>query len=309
MPCMVDGDRAALELRTAKIQRLKASLKIQDYDPKRDFAGWGVEEFKAITSMPGFTHIAPLPALGPGVIGVNAFDFDGDGKMDLCLFGAQKVSLLQNGGGTLNEIPLPLDVSGARAVSWADFNGDGKPDLLVATPAGPRLLANLGEAKFRDVSAGLPSQPYYDLTAATWIDHDGRGKPDILLADGFRGLRYYRNINAPNSTPLELTLGKWQQCGPFDNTGNKGFDSAYPPEKGFDAKGEYPGKNNQTATWRDIELPEGQVTSVKIYREEDHAYMTIYLHREITTNKAVALPISLGGGGPLAVWIDRGKRC
>ena len=41
VPCMVDGDKNALQLRTAKIQRLKASLKIMDYDQKRDFAGWG----------------------------------------------------------------------------------------------------------------------------------------------------------------------------------------------------------------------------------------------------------------------------
>ena len=63
---MVDGDKNALQLRTARLQRLKASLKIQDYDPKRDFAGWGVEEFRSITSMPGFTHIASLPAAGAG---------------------------------------------------------------------------------------------------------------------------------------------------------------------------------------------------------------------------------------------------
>ena len=301
---MADGDRSALELRTAKVWRLKASLKIQDYDPKRDFAGWGVEDFKAIASMPGFTHIAPLPALGPGVVGATALDFDGDGKTDLCIYGTQKVALLQNGGGSLNEIPLPLETGGARSIAWADYNGDGKPDLLVATPAGPRLLTNLGETKFKDSTSGLPTQDYYNLTAAAWIDYDGDGKPDILLADGFKGLRLYRNLGAPSSVPLQLTMGKWQQCGPFDNTGNKGYDTVYPPETGIDLKGEYPGKNNQKATWRDVEFPDGQVNSVKIYREEDHAFMTIYLHREIVASKAATLPISLGSGGPLAVWVN-----
>ncbi|HET6246348.1 MAG TPA: FG-GAP-like repeat-containing protein [Tepidisphaeraceae bacterium] len=304
---MADGDRSALELRTAKVWRLKASLKIQDYDPKRDFAGWGVEEFKAI-ALPGFTHIAVLPALGSGVIGVNALDFDGDGKTDFCIYGTQKISLLQNGGGSLNEIPLPIPGGGgARAIAWADYNGDGKPDLLAATPTGPRLLTNLGEARFKDSTSGLPTQDYYNLTAAAWLDYDGDKKPDILLADGFKGLRLYRNLGAPSSVPLQLTFGKWQQCGPFDNTGNKGYDTVYPPENGIDLKGEYPGKNNQKATWRDVEFPDGQLNGVKIYREEDHAFMTIYLHREITANKPADLPISLGSGGPLAVWLD-GKK-
>ena len=68
-----------------------------------------------------------------------------------------------------------------------------------------------------------------------------------------------------------------------------------------------PGKNDQKATWREVEFPDGQLNTVKIYREQDHAFMTIYLHRESTTNKAVELPISLGSGGPLAVWAQREK--
>ena len=307
VPVMVDGDKNALQLRTAKLQRVKASLKIQDYDPKRDFAGWGVEEFRSITSMPGFTHIASLPSLGAGAIGVTPIDFDGDGKIDLCIYGAGKVSLLQNAGGSLNEVQLPADPGGARAAVFADYNGDGKPDLLLATPTGPRLFTNLGDGKFKDATSGLPSQDYYNLTSAAWIDYNGDGKPDILLADGFRGLRMYRNLGASQSIPLELSMGKWQQCGPFDNTNNKGYDTAYPPEAVIDLKGEYPGKNDQKATWREVDIPDNQAYSVKIYREQDHAYMTVYLYRQITANKPVEIPISLGGGGPLAAWVNGRK--
>ena len=39
VPCMVDGDKNALHMRTARLQRMKASLKIQDYNPQRDFMG------------------------------------------------------------------------------------------------------------------------------------------------------------------------------------------------------------------------------------------------------------------------------
>ena len=61
VPCMVDGDKNAIQLRTARLQRMKASLKIQDYDPKRDFAGWGVEEFRAIAGMTAFTRTTAEP--------------------------------------------------------------------------------------------------------------------------------------------------------------------------------------------------------------------------------------------------------
>jgi hypothetical protein len=46
VPCMVDGNKDDLHLRKAKLQRLKASLKIQDYNAKRDFVAWGGEEIQ-----------------------------------------------------------------------------------------------------------------------------------------------------------------------------------------------------------------------------------------------------------------------
>jgi hypothetical protein len=49
--CMVDGNKDDLHMRKAKLQRLKASLKLQEYDAKRDFVAWGgdgeeIQEFK-----------------------------------------------------------------------------------------------------------------------------------------------------------------------------------------------------------------------------------------------------------------------
>jgi hypothetical protein len=51
--CLADGDKNQLHLRKGKLQRMKASLKKLDYDPKRDFAGWAadgdvIEEFKTV---------------------------------------------------------------------------------------------------------------------------------------------------------------------------------------------------------------------------------------------------------------------
>jgi len=39
--CMVDGNKPDLHNSRAKIQRLKVSLELLDYNPTRDFVGWG----------------------------------------------------------------------------------------------------------------------------------------------------------------------------------------------------------------------------------------------------------------------------
>jgi hypothetical protein len=306
VPCMADGDKMTIQLRTGRIQRMKASLKIQDYNPARDFAGWGVEEFRAIAGMPGFLQYSALARTSPDAGGVAPMDFDGDGKMDFCLYGASKVVLLQNAGGSLNEVPLGI-AGGARGAAWADYNGDGKPDLLLATPSGPRLFTNAGGGAFKDSTSALPRVPTGNITAAGWIDFDGDGKPDIVLADGFNGLRAYRNLDAAGAVPVDLQLGKWRIVGPFENTGGQGFAAIYPPEQLIDFKGEYPGKNGEKAAWKEFDMPEATLTSVKVFREDNHAFMTIYLAREISVRRPIDLPISLGSGGPLTVWINGRK--
>src|SRR5262245_20262043 len=193
VPCMTDGNKDDLHLRRARLWRLRASLKLGDYNSKRDFVGWGGEDFRRLQGMPGFTRYSALTRVDPDAQAIASLDIDGDGKPDLCLVGAGKIAVLLNGGDSINETSLPAPVSGCRAAVWADYNGDGKPDLLLATPTGPRLFTNLGGGTFRDDSGLLPKETSYNLTAAAWIDQDGDGRPDILLGNGFHGLRLYRN--------------------------------------------------------------------------------------------------------------------
>src|SRR5437868_8890779 len=158
---MADGNRDDLHLRRARVQRLRASLKLGDYNPKRDFVGWGGEDFRRLGGMPGFTHLATLPRVDPDAQTAAGLDIDGDGKADLCLAGGGRVALLQNAGESLNEVALPAAAVGCRAAVWADYNGDGKPDLLLATAEGPKLFTNLG-GSFRDDSHLLPHEPGYN---------------------------------------------------------------------------------------------------------------------------------------------------
>ena len=192
VPCMIDGDKMAIQTRTAKIQRLRASLKIGDYDQKRDFVGWGAEEFRPITGMPGFTHYSTIGEFGPGASEAEPADFNGDGKIDLLVFGDYKMSLLKNDGGILTEEAIPIR-RGARAAAWGDYDSDGKIDLLVASTGGVKLLRN-NTKQFIDATADLPLEAYNNPRAVVWIDYDGDKKLDILLADGFRGLQLYRNV-------------------------------------------------------------------------------------------------------------------
>src|SRR5262249_30463762 len=78
-PCMVDGTKDDLHLRRAKVQRLRASLKLNDYNAKRDFVGWGDEDFRRLTGLPGFTHYSALARVDPEAQAISSVDVNGDG--------------------------------------------------------------------------------------------------------------------------------------------------------------------------------------------------------------------------------------
>ncbi len=304
VPCMVDSDKNGLHLRNARLQRMKASLKDLDYNAKRDFVDWGAggDEFRAVAGMPGFTHLLSLSRVSPGAAGVSVADINGDGRPDLLLFGASRLSLSQNGGNAFDEVRLPVDV-GARAAAWADYDGDGKPDLLLATPAGAKLFRFDGK-EWSDVSGALPDQGYANVTAAAWIDYDGDGRPDILLADGFRGLRLYRNCGVSPGPPPQPKIGKWYYAGPFDSPDRRGFDIAYPPEREVELGQQYLGKGNEPVVWREGKFKDGQVNDLRLFKPEHNNACVVYLYREFDFGGSVEMPVGLGSDDTLTVWLN-----
>ena len=305
VPCMVDGDKEAIHKKTARIQRMKASLKIIDYNPKRDFVGWGGEDIRRLQGMPGFDRYAALTKLDSEAQSVTTVDFDNDGKPDICLCGANKVVLLQNGGDSFIETALPGFSGGARAAVWADCNSDGLPDLLLATPTGPRLFVNLGKGQFRDESARLPKETAYDLTAAAWGDFDGDGKPDIALANGFHGLRVYRNTRVEAAKVVLPTVDVWHAVGTFraPNPADN-FKTAFPIENDkFTPTKEYKGKRNLPAKWakKDFKKEPTQLP-------EAGQNCATYVHTELDMPADAIVPVSLNvGGNTLTVWVNREK--
>jgi len=153
IPCMVD-DKTLLHTRAAKIQRVKASMKIQDYNPKRDFVGWGNEDFRVIQGMPAFTMYTAVSRTDPEAGGISPIDFDGDGKMDFCIYGAGKVSLMKNAGSSFDEASLPY-VKGSTVVA-TDEEGDPLYEDVGPTP---RFLA-LSRRHLQDLSAAAGKQKH-----------------------------------------------------------------------------------------------------------------------------------------------------
>jgi hypothetical protein len=302
--CMVDGaNKEDLHNRSGKIQRLKASLKLQDYNQKRDFVGWGGEEFRRLQGMPGFTHITAIARTDPDAQSIAVVDFDNDGKPDLSMVGGGRLVLLQNGGETMSEIILP-GVSAARAAVWGDYNGDGLPDLLVTASSGLRLFTNLGGGNLRDDSHHLPKEPYAQWTAAAWADVDADGKPDLILANGYHGLRVYRNIGVkPPPEPAKITLGKWSYLGPFLYEFGK-FEAPHPADK-LDLKGVYEGRGGMKVQWKRRDFTDGAVNDLtEVFPPNHRAFFGVYLHRTIETNQATDLPVSFGSDDTLTVWFD-----
>ena len=305
VPCMVDGDKEAIHKKTARIQRMKASLKLIDYNPKRDFVGWGGEDIRRLAGMAGFDRYAALAKLDAEAQSVITVDFDNDGKPDICLCGANKVSLLQNGGDGFIETALPGFTGGARSATWADCTGDGLPDLLLATPTGPRLFVNLGKGQFRDETKRLPVEAAYNLTAAAWGDFDGDGKADVLLANGFHGLRLYKNTR-PEAPKLVLPkVGEWHAIGMFraqNPADNAKTAFAVEGEK-FEQEKEYKGKRDMPTKWAKKDFKSEPTALAEV-----GANCATYVRTVLDVPADAVVPVSIHtGGNSLCVWVEREK--
>jgi len=307
VPAMVDGDKNAIQLRTAKVQRLRASLKLQDYNAARDFIGWGSDDFRRIMGMPGFTHEAHLVRTDPDARGIITADVDGDGAMDLCIFGEKKVAVVKVDGGALNEFALPY-TGGARSASFADYNGDGRPDLLLGTATGPKLLTNTPKG-FKDDSAVFPKEAYYNGTAAAWFDYDGDGKPDVLFANGFLGLRLYKNPGASAApAPKAPKYGPWYFIGGFAAADGNNFDGVFPPEKEIKLDAKYAARGNVQVAWVKKEFPDGNVHDFLAHNPQPlHDNVANYVYREVECETPAEVPASFGSDDTLTVFVNGTK--
>ncbi len=127
--------------------------------------------------------------------------------------------------------------------------------------------------------------------------------PEVKPTYVKKGSRVASVLASLKESGLPTLEGKWYLIGPFDNTNNKGFDAAYPPEKEIDLTKTYAGKDGQKVAWK--EFPQfrlGEIVDLKRFRESDDC--TAYLFHEFESAQAVQLPLALGSDDQLTVWFN-----
>jgi hypothetical protein len=130
-------------------------------------------------------------------MGVTAADFDGDGYPDIYVANDKTENFLFHNlkNGTFEQIALPAGVAygqngestSAMGPVWHDFDRDGRVDLWVTDSKYNRLMKNVGQLRFEDVTqaAGISQLAAQYVSWGTGVyDFDNDGRDDIFVAHG-----------------------------------------------------------------------------------------------------------------------------
>jgi Flp pilus assembly protein TadD len=167
-------------------------------------------EFKALGGI-DFTKQGLPPA-----VGVVAFDFDKDGWMDLAFThaGAPGISLWRNKEGRgLERVALPeLGWIRGAGIAAVDYDNDGWIDLVAvgegANGGEIRLLRNLGEGKFPDVTKETKLDVVELATpiAIAAANVSGNGAMDLVVTQAEGAPVLLKNEGAEKNGWIELDL-------------------------------------------------------------------------------------------------------
>jgi len=162
-----------------------------------------------VTARAGITFVhhnavldAKLDNIAPHVAAVGASvsvaDVNGDGLPDLYFttskFGESNALYINNGDGTFRDVAREAGVGdlntpaqgASMGAVWGDYDGDGLEDLLVYRYGKLSLFKNLGNLKFRDVTAEAGLDRWVNSNGAIWFDYDRDGKLDLYVSAYFR---------------------------------------------------------------------------------------------------------------------------
>jgi hypothetical protein len=95
----------------------------------------------------------------------------------------------------------------------------------------------------------------------------------------------------------------WKLLGPFDNTGDKGWDTAYPPEAGIDLAAEYDGQKGKVR-WTDHTTADdyGLVDLNKV--QGNHKGAVTYAYVEFVADKDRPCQLRLGSINANKIWLN-----
>jgi hypothetical protein len=143
--------------------------------------------------------------------------------------------LLASAGGT------PAEGGGTRAsedagdlgfpalFSWGDVDGDGRLDLAAVDEGGGlRLLLDVGDGKFEDVTERIGLAGVTSTALVLWIDYDGDERFDLFVGARAGASRLFRNeqgrlVDVTAATGMALE-GSVQSARWFDHDGDGRLD-------------------------------------------------------------------------------------
>ena len=98
-------------------------------------------------------------------------------------------------------------------------------------------------------------------------------------------------------------LTNWYLIGPFDNTGKKGFDVAYPPEQQLNLEAKYPGKDGEVA-WTKFATADSYGIVDLAKAQEAFKGAVTYAYHEFTSDAAQTVDFRLGTPNAWKVWVN-----
>ena len=95
----------------------------------------------------------------------------------------------------------------------------------------------------------------------------------------------------------------WYLIGPFDNTGKKGFDVAYPPEQQLNLDAKYPGKDGDVAWTKHVTTDAYGIVDLAKAQDAFKGAVT-YAYHEFTSEEAQTVDLRLGTPNAWKVWVN-----